>query len=95
MATRTTCEQVVGEVSRYLEGRLPAHLQARVEGHLQHCERCAVVVGTTQKLLAIVADERVFATPFDGTNGWCERLLDNLRNLEKQKSFPSCERFPC
>ena len=82
MARRTTCEQVVREVSGYIEGSLPEELQVRIERHLRGCGRCAIVLGTTQKLLAIVADERVFATPFDGKNGWHDRLLENLRNLK-------------
>ena len=72
-----SCEQVLRELSNFMDGDIDAKLRAEIEAHLRHCHRCSVLHDTTRKVLLIVGDERVFEIPL----GYSERLH---RFLEEQ-----------
>jgi predicted anti-sigma-YlaC factor YlaD len=65
-----TCEQVLKEISNFLDGDVDPRLRAEIEEHLRQCHRCTVLVNSTKKLLYIVGDDRVFEFPV----GYSERL---------------------
>lgn len=65
-----TCEEVLHELSNFIDNDVPPELRIAIEGHLQGCRRCSVLVDSTRKVLYVVGDERVFEIPA----GYSERL---------------------
>jgi anti-sigma factor RsiW len=65
-----TCDQVLKELSNFLDGDVEAGLRAEIEAHLRQCHRCTVLVNSTRKVLYVVGDDRVFEIPV----GYSERL---------------------
>lgn len=48
-----TCEQFVRHLSEYLDDELAASLRADAEEHLNTCEKCHVVLDTTQRSILL------------------------------------------
>lgn len=67
-----TCEQVVKEVSNFLDDDVHSKLRAEIIEHLRGCHRCSVLVDTTRKVIYVAGDDRVFELPI----GYSERLHD-------------------
>lgn len=67
-----TCEQVVSEVSRFLDNEVDPALRTEIVEHLRGCHRCSVLVDTTRKVIYVAGDDRVFELPI----GYSERLHD-------------------
>jgi anti-sigma factor RsiW len=65
-----TCEEVLRELSNFIDGDIDPRLRSEIEDHLRHCHRCSVLHDSTKKVLYIVGDERVFEIP----SGYSERL---------------------
>ena len=65
-----TCEQVLQELSNFIDQDVDATLRAEIEAHLAMCHRCSILHDTLRKVLVIVADERTFEIPV----GYSERL---------------------
>jgi predicted anti-sigma-YlaC factor YlaD len=43
------CRQLLGSLSDYIDGSLEADICALIEGHLQECENCRIVVDSLNK----------------------------------------------
>ena len=69
-----TCEEVLREISNYLDEGLTSELRAQVQEHLRICRNCKVLVNTARKTLTLVADHLVTALP----QGVSERLIERL-----------------
>lgn len=65
-----TCEQVLKELSNFLDDDVDPRLRAEIVEHLSQCHRCSVLADSTRKVLFIVGDDRVFEIPA----GYSERL---------------------
>jgi anti-sigma factor RsiW len=65
-----TCEQVLQELSNFIDRDIDPALRAEIEAHLRMCHRCSVLHDSLRKMLVIVADERTFEIPV----GYSERL---------------------
>ncbi|MCZ7624450.1 MAG: hypothetical protein C3F12_07785 [Candidatus Methylomirabilota bacterium] len=65
-----TCEQVLQELSNFIDRDVDPALRAEIEAHLVRCRRCSVLYDSLRKMLVIVADERTFEIPA----GYSERL---------------------
>lgn len=74
-----SCRHVIREISNYIDGQLPLELRRQVEEHLQHCDRCSVLVDTVRKLLFIVGDEEVFPVPSECQVNW-EKIRQGIIN---------------
>ena len=70
-----TCEDVLREISNYLDGEVTPKLLAKIEGHLRGCHGCTVLVNTTRKTLSLVAGNYFMELP----PGITERLLERLQ----------------
>lgn len=71
------CKALLGSLSEYIDGELPAELCKEIEKHLEGCENCRIVLNTTRRTIDLVhvpADENV---PMDVR----ERLFKSL-NLD-------------
>lgn len=58
-----SCQQVLRELSNYIDKDVDANLQEQIENHLKTCGRCSVVLDTTRKTARIYCDERVLEVP--------------------------------
>ena len=69
-----TCEEVLRELSNYLDEELTSELRAQVQEHLRLCGNCTVLVNTTRKTLTLVAGNFVSELP----HGVSELLIERL-----------------
>ena len=56
------CKALLGSLSEYIDGELPADLCKEIEKHLEGCENCRIVLNTTRRTIDLVhisADENV------------------------------------
>lgn len=54
------CQALLGSLSEYIDGELPADLCREIEKHLEGCDNCRVVLNTTKRTIDLVqvpADE--------------------------------------
>lgn len=77
------CEALLGSLSEYIDGELPADLCKEIEKHLEGCDNCRIVLNTTKRTIDLVrvpADEEV---PVDVRERLFKRLnLDEYLNLK-------------
>lgn len=48
------CKALLGSLSEYIDGELPAELCKEIEKHLEGCENCRVVLNTTRRTIDLV-----------------------------------------
>ncbi len=68
------CEEILREISNYIDEDITPELRRQVEQHLGDCRRCTVLVNTTRKTLTLVADNYVLELPREVA----ERLMNRL-----------------
>ena len=52
------CNGVIREISNYIDGDLDAAMKHELEGHLHHCEDCAMVVNQTKMTVEVFCDSQ-------------------------------------
>lgn len=79
------CQALLGSLSEYIDGELPADLCREIERHLEGCDNCRVVLNTTRRtidLVQIPLEED--SVPDDVRKRLFKRLnLDDYLNLHK------------
>ncbi len=68
------CEEILREISSYLDEEITSEMRVQIESHLCACRHCEVLVNTTKKTLTLVSDNSFLELP----QGVSERLLDRL-----------------
>lgn len=68
------CEDVLRELSNYLDDDVDQDLRQELEAHLRGCKRCWVLVDSVRKTLRIVAETTIMDLP----PGFTERLKSRL-----------------
>ena len=48
------CQALLGSLSEYIDGELPADLCQEIEKHLEGCDNCRVVLNTTKRTIDLV-----------------------------------------
>ncbi|HMZ07280.1 MAG TPA: zf-HC2 domain-containing protein [Anaerolineales bacterium] len=48
------CQALLGSLSEYIDGELPADLCREIEKHLEGCTNCRVVLNTTKRTIDLV-----------------------------------------
>ena len=48
------CKALLGSLSEYIDGELPAELCKEIEKHLDGCENCRIVLNTTRRTIDLV-----------------------------------------
>lgn len=48
------CQALLGSLSEYIDGELPADLCQEIEKHLEGCSNCRVVLNTTKRTIDLV-----------------------------------------
>ena len=75
------CKHVWNYISDFLDGTLPEETRELVQRHLEHCEICSAILDSTQNILVLTADDRVFELPV----GFSERLHARLNREISEK----------
>jgi len=57
------CEQVLREISDYVDGDVDAALRSSMDEHFRTCTRCASVLAGTKNVVALYGDERMLEVP--------------------------------
>ena len=73
------CEDVLREISNYLDQDVTPELRRQIEEHLSACDHCHVLVSTTRKTLSLVAGSKVFEIPTAVSQRLIERLAEQWR----------------
>jgi anti-sigma factor RsiW len=69
------CDDVIRELSNYLDGELALSVKQDLEGHLDDCRECKMVVDQTKLTVEIFCDSELVELPPDVKS----RLHDALR----------------
>jgi hypothetical protein len=77
--TRTmSCQEVLANLSSYVDQECSAELRQLLEGHIAWCRRCQVVFDTTGRMVKIVRDAEVFEVPLAASARLYTRLEEVL-----------------
>ena len=57
------CQEVVRQLSEYLDGELEAELIQSLEQHLSRCQDCRIIVDTTRKTIEIYCNSNPLPLP--------------------------------
>jgi len=76
------CNQVLAELSNYLDDEVSLELARAIAQHLVRCHRCWVIYNTTSRTLEIVSDCLPPRAPIEVS----ERLHARLRQLYSKPS---------
>ena len=72
------CEEVLQEISSYLDEEVVAELRRQIEEHLRACHNCTVLVNTTRQTLALVTVYYVLEMPEHVFRKLMDRLAQHL-----------------
>ncbi len=75
------CEEVLQELSNYLDSELHWELRKTISEHLRSCRRCSVICDSMRKVIYIVGDDRIIEVPA----GYSERLHSFLKDHLESK----------
>ena len=70
------CEDVLREVSNYIDAEVTQELRRQIEEHLRGCQDCTVLVSTTRKTVSLLSSSRILELPSDVSQRLMERLAD-------------------
>lgn len=59
------CEEVIRELSNYIDGELDPGLRQALELHLEHCDDCRIVVNTARKTIELYCGKDPVPLPAD------------------------------
>lgn len=68
------CEDVLREVSNYLDWEVTDDLRHKVEEHISGCHNCTVLVSTIRKTISLVSSGGILELP----SGASQRLMERL-----------------
>lgn len=69
------CDDVIQELSNFLDGGLSAAAAEELESHLEECSECKLVVNQTKKTIELFCDSEPVELPKEVSN----RLHDALQ----------------
>ena len=73
-----SCEDVLREVSNYIDTEVTEDLRRQIEEHLRACHNCTVLVSTTRKTVSLVSCSRILELPTGASQRLMERLALHL-----------------
>jgi anti-sigma factor RsiW len=74
------CEDVIHELSDFIDGELDAASKHELESHLKECGECKLVVDQTKKTVRLFCDSELIELPGEVRN----RLHDAIRRKFKE-----------
>lgn len=72
------CEDVLAELSTYLDNELTGEIRQQIEAHMEHCRTCRAVYDSTRKTLRIVTDSGSFELSEDVSLKIASRIRTRL-----------------
>lgn len=75
-----TCNEVIRELSEYLDGELDRTLAEDLRRHLECCEDCGIIVDTTRKTIKMYCDTEPAPLPPDVQERLQRALEQKLRS---------------
>ncbi|HEX9723927.1 MAG TPA: zf-HC2 domain-containing protein [Vicinamibacteria bacterium] len=81
-----SCNEVLAELSDYLDNDLTPEFRKALEAHLSHCRTCQVIYDSMHKSLRLVTESSTFELPEGITQGIMTKIRARLRpNLDPEK----------
>jgi predicted anti-sigma-YlaC factor YlaD len=74
-----SCDQILLELSRYLDDESAATLRRDIEAHMSGCRTCRVLYDSTKKTLTILTDSRSFELPESLSERMVESVMKRLQ----------------
>lgn len=74
-----SCDDVIAELSSFVDGELDEQVRRHVESHLRDCRTCTAIYDSTRKSLRIVTDTGTFEVPADLSGKIMTRLRSRSR----------------
>ena len=84
-----SCEDVLAELSDYLDDELAASLRKQVEEHMVHCRTCRAVYDSTRKTLQIVTESGAFELSEDVSSRIAKSIRAKIRAKQTDPSGAS------
>ena len=72
------CDQVVREISNYLDDEVESGLRADIEQHLRGCTHCTAVLDGMRNVVQLYADERMLEVPLGFSHRMHRRLEEGM-----------------
>jgi hypothetical protein len=69
-----SCQEVIRELSNYIDNDLSAGLREQITEHLPSCLHCTAVYDGMRNMITLMGDRRVFELP----SGFSQRLRERL-----------------
>jgi anti-sigma factor RsiW len=76
-----SCEEVLANLSAYVDGECSVELRSQLEDHIARCRRCRVVFDSAGKMLKILVDVEPFEVPLAVS----ARLYSRLQQVLSEK----------
>jgi anti-sigma factor RsiW len=73
------CQDVIRDLSNYIDDELDADLKQELESHLHDCTDCRLVVDQTKKTIEIFCDSELVELPNDVRNRLHEAVRRKLK----------------
>ena len=74
-----SCEQVLAELSDYLDHSIGDGLRKEIEAHMVHCRSCQAIYDSTSKTLRIVTESASFELSEDVSARVASRIRSKIR----------------
>ncbi len=73
------CQEVIHELSNYIDGDLDPALKRELEKHLKNCSDCQLIVNQTKKTIEIFCDSELVELPAEVSTRLHDALRRNLK----------------
>jgi len=73
------CQNVIHELSDFIDGDLDTGLQREIASHLQSCKDCRLAIDQTKKTIEIFCDSELVELPGDVRNRLHEAVRRKLK----------------
>ncbi|NJL26975.1 MAG: zf-HC2 domain-containing protein [Thermoanaerobaculia bacterium] len=70
------CDDLLLLINDYVDGDVDPAICAELEGHLDGCNPCQIVVDNIRKTIALYRGEEVFELPLELRERLCQRLRE-------------------
>lgn len=89
------CQEVLRELSNYIDGAVTPDLAWKMEAHFQTCEPCAATLESVRNVTEALGDDRFIQVPPGYSERLAQRLRSQLGSLGPGATVPSSVQIPC
>ena len=80
-----SCNDVLAELSNYLDDQVTAEVKATIEQHLAQCRTCTALYDSTRKTLVFVTDSGSFELSAPASTEIVDRIMARVRTRPGSK----------